>query len=921
MKELSKAYDPVEIEQRWTQTWAAPDFFRADPASPKPAYCIVIPPPNVTGSLHMGHALTATIQDILIRWKRMSGFEVLWLPGTDHAGIATQTVVERELRARGLDRRSMTRDEFLGHVWTWKEKSGSRITLQHQRLGASLDWSRERFTLDPGLSAAVREVFVRLLEEGLIYRDDRLVNWDPASQTAISDLEVESEEEDGFLWHIAYPVDGTDERLVVATTRPETMLGDTAVAIHPDDPRYTHLHGRQVRLPLCDRLIPIVCDPEAADMTFGSGAVKITPGHDFNDFETGRRNGLPLRTVLDRDARICGDVPERFVGLERFEARRRIVAELDALGLLLETKAHRLAVPRSQRSGVVVEPMTIGPQWFVRTQTLAEPAIAAVRDGRIRFVPESWDKTYFHWMENIRDWCISRQLWWGHRIPAWTCGDCGLVSVLRHDPQTCPGCGGENLRQDEDVLDTWFSSGLWPFSTLGWPEETADLKKFYPTAVLETGFDILFFWVARMIMLGMHFTGEVPFRTVFLHAMVRDRNGQKMSKTRGNVIDPLHLIDGVRAETLSESERETYSMLLRDFPDGIAPQGADALRFTLAQHAAAGRDIKLDVKRVEGYRAFMNKVWNAVRFALMHLGEWEPKPLDPARADLSVADRWILTRLAETVASTETALQEYRFSDAAQGLYEFIWGQLCDWYLELAKPLLYGADDAIAGSTDAARTTIATALDTALRLLHPIAPYITEELWQALPRADAAETSLAHAAWPATRPQPSFPADAARMERAIAIVSGVRRIRGESDIPPSRALPLVLVLTDDAEARAEAASLVGYLRTIGRITEVRFGDSATPRPPMSATTVEAGFEIVVPLEGVVDFEAERQRIRKELAKVEKDIAFFRGKLGNPNFVQNAKPDVVEETRAKLADAEAAHGALQSGLARLGGEPG
>jgi valyl-tRNA synthetase len=915
MKELSKSYDPASIEEVWYQRWLDGDYFRADAESEKEPFTIVIPPPNVTGSLHMGHALTNTIQDILIRWKRMAGYEALWLPGTDHAGIATQMMVEKKLAAEGIHRRDLGREKFLERVWEWKEKYGDRIGLQLRRLGSSLDWSRERFTMDEGLSLAVREVFVRLYEEGLIYRDDRLVNWDPVGQTVLSDLEVEQEEEDGFLWHIAYPVVGEDQKLIVATTRPETLLGDSAVAIHPDDPRYSHLHGKRVALPLTNREIPIVCDPEAANMEFGSGAVKITPAHDFNDFETGRRNGLERIQVIDLDAKIYGDVSPKYKGLDRYEARRVILDDLRELGLLVKEEPYRLAPGRSQRSGAVIEPLSIGKQWYVKMGPLAKPAIERVRDGSIEFVPKSWEKTYFNWMENIRDWCISRQLWWGHRIPAWNCDACGHVSVSRTDVTACASCGSDSVVQDEDVLDTWFSSALWPFSTLGWPEDTASLKKFYPTQVMETGFDIIFFWVARMIFMGIHLMDEVPFTTVVLHAMVRDRNGDKMSKTKGNVIDPLHLIDGMTPEDVPESERAQYQLLLEDFPDGIAPQGADALRFTLAIYAAAGRDIKLDVKRVEGYRAFINKLWNATRFALLTLEDYEPEAADASDA-LSPADEWILTRLKDCVTAVNTGLEEYRFSDAAQAIYDFAWHEFCDWYLELSKPILYGDDTAIPGSRRGAQTTMLHVLDTTLKLAHPFLPFVTEELWSALPKAGSPAEVLCISEWPTAEGRPEHRDTEAQVSAVTTVITGIRRVRGESNVPPSKPLPRVLLLSDDAGLRNALKAQTPYINRLAKAVAIEIGDTSTERPEKAATTVQGGVEIVIPLEGLVDLEAERVRVEKEIGRVEKDIALFEKKLANERFVANAPAAVVQKDREKLAAAHAKRSALEAGLDRL-----
>lgn len=918
MREPAKTYAPAELEPRWLKRWLEEDCFVADPHSDTgEAYSIVLPPPNVTGSLHMGHALGNTLQDILIRYRRMKGDATLWLPGIDHAGIATQTVVERSLRRKGLERTEIGREAFLEHVWAWKEAYGDRIALQMERHGSSLDPTRRRFTMDEGSSRVVREVFVRLHEQGLLYRDDRLVNWDPISRTGLSDLEVEQEEEDGFLWHMAYPVVGSEDVLVVATTRPETLFGDEAVAIHPDDPRYLHLHGREVALPLTDRTIPIITDAEAVDMTFGSGAVKITPAHDFNDFETGRRHQLPRRAVLDLDARLNENVPEAWRGLSREEARTRVLEELRTRGQLVREEAYRYAPGRSQRSGAIVEPLSIGMQWFIRMEPLARPAIEAVRDGRIRIEPPGWEKTYFHWMENIRDWCVSRQLWWGHRIPAWTCERCGALHVVREDPTACSECGHSSLQQDEDVLDTWFSSALWPFSTLGWPEDTPEFRRFYPTAVLETGFDILFFWVARMIMMGLHFTGEVPFRTVFLHAMVRDRHGRKMSKTVGNVIDPLHIIDGIRPQDLSTDEREIYAQLLEDYPEGVGPQGADALRLTLAVAAAAGRDIRLDIRRIEGYRAFLNKVWNASRFAWMHLHDAEtpPHPRDLV-AHLSQADRWILHELETTRALTEEALGAYRFNDAAQILYAFVWHQVCDWYVELVKPVFFEENNASDDVRQAARATLRHVLDTTFRLLHPMVPFVTEELWQTLDFAREGERFLTNARWPEPEPDLLDAESAHRIRLTISTITGLRRIRGESQVPAGRNIPEVLLKTPDQATRAMLEEQAVHIRRLTRTDALRFLSTEDSPPPQCATTVADGIEIHVPLAGLVDVDAERTRLQKELDKAQKDIAFFERKLNNPRFVEKAPPEVVAEDRARLAAAIDARTTLQAGLQRL-----
>jgi valyl-tRNA synthetase len=894
--------------------WIEKRCFAADENSDKPAFCIVIPPPNVTGALHMGHALFATLQDIFTRWKRMAGFEALWLPGTDHAGIATQVLVERLLREQGIDAKKIGREKFLEHVWKWKEKYHTRITTQLKTMGVSVDWDRERFTLDEGLSLAVRVVFVQLFEEGLIYQDDRLVNWDPVGQTVLSDLEVDQEEENGFLWHIAYPLaDDPKRRLVVATTRPETLLGDTAVAVHPDDERYRDLIGKQVTLPLTGRTIPVIADPEAADMEFGSGAVKITPAHDFNDFETGVRNGLERITVLDKDARINENGPEAYRGLDRFEARKRIVSDLEAAGLLVEVEPYRFMPGRSQRTGAIVEPLSIGKQWFVDAKKLAGPAIDAVRDGTTRFIPKTWEKTYFNWMENIREWCISRQLWWGHRIPAWTCENGHLIVAVK-DPTSCPECGGTDLSQDEDVLDTWFSSGLWPFSTLGWPEKTASLAKFYPTTVMETGYDILFFWVARMMMMGLHFMGEAPFEIIYLHGMVRDKHGRKMSKTNGNVIDPLHIINGVKPGDLAPEAVKHYESLFDEYPEGIEPQGADALRFALAIFSAQGRDCKLDVRRIEGYRAFLNKLWNAARFALSHLGDFEPTAFDASNDDLTPADRWILGGLHEAVAQVNQSLEAYRVSEAAETIYQFIWHELCDWYVELSKGTLYDRSPETAASRRAAQATLAHCLDTVLRLLHPISPFVTEEIWEALPKQDTTPT-LCRASFPSRESIPAVE-DHANMAAAIAVISGVRTVRGENRIPPGKALPEVLLYVDDKTVGEQLVALEAYICRQAKAETVSVHGSDDERPSPRATTVAGGVEIVIPLAGLIDTQGERERLKKEIAKVDADIVFANKKLGNPKFVERAPAAVVEKERGKLVAFEAARSALEKGLAAL-----
>jgi len=861
---LSKVYEHRDVEPRWYARWEEAGHFAADVESDKPPYTIVIPPPNVTGSLHMGHALTLTIQDILIRWKRMAGFNALWLPGTDHAGIATQMVVERELAKEGLSRFDLGRERFVAKVWEWKAFYHDRITRQSKALGCSVDWDRERFTLDEGLSRAVREVFVRLHEEGLIYRDDRLVNWSPGCQTVISDLEVVYEDRPSSLWYIAYPITDSDERIVVATTRPETMLGDTGVAVHSQDARYQHLVGRTAELPLVGRRIPIVSDDILVDPEFGTGAVKITPAHDFNDFDTGKRHGLEMISVLDRDARLNENAPEKYRGMDRFEARTAIVADLEALGLMVKIEDYALTVGTCQRSGVVVEPM-LSKQWYVRAAPLAKPAADAVRDGRTRIVPRSWEKTYFHWMDNIRDWCISRQLWWGHQIPAWHCDDCGEVTVSREDATACHACGGARLTRDPDVLDTWFSSALWPFSTLGWPDESRDVEVFYPTSVMETGFDILFFWVARMMMMGIHFMGEVPFETVFLHAMVRDASGQKMSKTKGNVIDPLDVS--------------------RDL-------GADSLRYTLASLAGQGRDIKLSLKAVESNRNFVNKIWNACRFALLNLEDYDPTA--PAPAELGRIDRWILSRLDRAVERVTGALEGFTINEAAQALYTFFWSELCDWYIELSKPLLY--DEAAGERRRATQWTLVGVLDASLRLLHPFIPFASEEIWQQLPHGPDRPEALIIADFPRVGDAPRDAEAEADVERLMAVITGVRNIRGELSIPPSKAVPAVLRAPSEADLSALDAERE-VLRRLARLESVSF-QVGGERPKGAAMQLAGAIEVYVPLAGLIDFAGELSRLDKAIGKAAKSAEGVAKKLANPKFLANAPDAIVEKEREK-----------------------
>jgi valyl-tRNA synthetase len=872
--ELAKGYEHREVEARWYPFWVERGYFHGDENDrTRPPFSIVLPPPNVTGSLHLGHALTATLQDVLIRWKKMSGFNTLWLPGTDHAGIATQMVVEKELRrTEHLTRHDLGRAAFLERVWAWKERYGSRIGEQHKALGASLDWDRERFTMDAGLSRAVREVFVRLHEEGLIYREKKLINWCPDCHTALSDLEVEHEEAHaGELWSFAYPLaDGSGE-IVVATTRPETMLGDTAIAVHPDDERYRALVGKKVRHPILGREIPIIADAILVDPKFGTGAVKVTPAHDFNDFEVGKRHGLEQITVIDVDGKMNANAGP-LAGKDRFEARKEVKALLASMGLDRGTKPHAMPLGRCQRSQTILEPL-LSDQWYVRIEPLARPAIEAVEQGRTRFIPEQWTNTYMAWMRNIHDWCISRQLWWGHQIPAWYCPD-GHVTVAREAPAACGTCGKTGLRQDEDVLDTWFSSALWPFSTMGWPDRTKTLETFYPTSVMETGHDIIFFWVARMMMMGLHFMGEVPFRTVYLHPMVRDEKGQKMSKTKGNVIDPLVIT-------------EQY--------------GADALRFTLAALTAQGRDIKLAKDRIEGYRAFANKLWNATRFALMNLQGHVHAGGDAAATARTPADRWILARTQRAVNETVAALEAFKFNEASGTVYAFVWHELCDWYIELAKEAFYGDD---AAKKAGAQATLTEALQTALRLLHPFMPFITEELWHVLRGQVRAE------AWPDSVLAAEYPRPGAVDEVAergfgpvIGIVEAIRNIRGEMNIPFKVVLEDVEIGALSAEAEATVREELGRVHRLANVKDARVlaAGRAPTRRPASAVAVGQGFEVRVGLVGAVDLAAEGARIAKEIAKVEGELGGLERKLANPSFVQKAPAEVVEKDRARQAE--------------------
>ncbi len=886
-KELAKVYEPKSVEERWYREWEEQGYFHAELPSTKPPYSIVIPPPNITGVLHMGHALNNTLQDILCRWQRMAGANVLWMPGTDHAGIATQNVVERQLTAEGKDRHELGREAFIERVWQWKGESGGQIIGQLKRLGASCDWERERFTMDEGLSRAVREVFVRLYEEGLIYRDNRLINWCPRCHTALSDIEVEHEEQKGHLWHLRYPVVGSDRYLVLATTRPETMLGDTAVAVNPADERYARLIGGKVLLPLVNREIPIIADPYV-EMEFGTGVVKITPAHDFNDFEVGKRHNLDRINIFDESA-VVNAAGHQYEGLERFAARKQIVADLEQQGLLERIADHNLAVGGCYRCKTVVEPY-MSLQWYVKVEPLAKEAIAAVRSGKTRIIPQQWENTYYEWMENIRDWCISRQIWWGHRIPAWYCDHCGGITVAKTDPTKCATCGSDELRQETDVLDTWFSSALWPFSTLGWPTQTPELKAFYPTSSLVTGFDILFFWVARMMMMGLHFMGEVPFRHVYIHALVRDAQGQKMSKSKGNVIDPLTVI-------------EAY--------------GTDAFRFTLAAFAAQGRDIKLAEERIAGYRNFANKIWNASRFTLMNLEGFDPGGVIEGQLELTNADRWILFRFNETSRETIEALTAFRFNDAAGALYRFTWSEFCDWYIELVK------DDLYKGSPQRKKTAqyvLWLVLEHLLRLLHPFMPFITEEIWQALPKPGAgergaAEPSIMLAAYPApTAEWDAYRGGAAEMELVMEVIKGIRNIRGEMEVPPSKEIAAILDCGSVASVQLLKKNEV-YILSLARLASLAIGQGVE-KPEDASLQVAGDVEIVIPLKGMVNVEEEEKRLLKEIGKFAKDIEFLGKKLENPSFVERAPADVVQNEREKLAEFGNKQQLLEASLAKI-----
>ncbi len=900
---MDKTYNPHAIEQRWYEIWEREGHFA--PSGEGEAYCIMIPPPNVTGSLHMGHAFQDTLMDALTRYHRMRGDNTLWQPGTDHAGIATQMVVERQLNSDDKTRHDLGREAFIERIWEWKHESGGTITKQLRRMGCSVDWSRERFTMDKGLSRAVTETFVRLYEDDLIYRGKRLVNWDPVLHTAVSDLEVISHEEAGHFWHMRYPLVDGSGHLVVATTRPETMLGDSAVAVHPEDERYRDLVGKTVRLPLTEREIPIIAD-DYVDPEFGTGCVKITPAHDFNDYEIGKRHDLPMINVLTVDACINENAPDKYQGLDRYEARKQIVDDLEDQGLLEKVEDHKLMVPRGDRSGAVVEPY-LTDQWFVKIGPLAEPAITAVEDGTIRFIPDNWKNTYFEWMRNIQDWCISRQIWWGHRIPAWYDAD-GNVYVGRSESEArkrhrlAPDIA---LSQDEDVLDTWFSSALWPFSTLGWPENTDAVRTFYPTSVLVTGFDIIFFWVARMIMMGLRFMGDVPFREIYIHGLVRDAHGQKMSKSKGNVLDPIDLIDGIDLESLVAKRRaglmqpqmadKIEKLTRKDFPEGIPAFGTDALRFTYAALASTGRDINFDLGRIEGYRNFCNKLWNAARYVLLNT-ENEDCGQDDREIELNAADRWITSIFQKTALEVVESINSYRFDLAAQAIYSFTWDEYCDWYLELSKSVLIDMKCS-AAARRGTRKTLISVMESLLRLAHPVIPFITEEIWQRMaPLAGSVGSTIMR--------QPYPEADVTRIDQAAIeeidwvknFIIGVRKIRSGMNIDPRKPLPVLLQNGMDVD-QLRLAEYRHYLVSVGRVESVEWLNAGAVAPE-SATALVGNMRLLIPLSGLIDKEAEIIRLGKELDKKVSELERCEKKLNNDNFVDKAPPAVVEKERLR-----------------------
>ncbi|MGI9861567.1 valine--tRNA ligase [Moorella naiadis] len=875
---LDKVYDPEDVEEKWYRYWTEKGYFRGPlPAKGQPAFSIVMPPPNVTGSLHLGHALDNTLQDILTRWHRMRGDATLWVPGTDHAGIATQARVEEELAKEGLSKYDLGRERFLERVWDWKHQYGNRITSQLRLLGSSCDWSRERFTMDEGCSRAVREVFVRLYEKGLIYRGSYIINWCPRCRTTISDIEVEHEEETGHLWYIRYPFKDGSGGITIATTRPETMLGDTAVAVNPADDRYREVVGKTLVLPLVNREIPVIAD-EYVDPTFGTGAVKITPAHDPHDFEVATRHNLPSITVISKEA-VMTEEAGLYAGMERYACRGQLVDDLQAAGFLVKVEEHTHAVGHCYRCGTTIEPL-VSPQWFVRMAPLAAPAIQAAKEGRVRFVPERFTRIYLNWLENIRDWCISRQLWWGHRIPVWYCQQCGEEICTREDPVECPACGSTALEQDPDVLDTWFSSALWPFSTLGWPEKTPELAAFYPTSVLVTGRDIIFFWVARMLFMGLEFMGDVPFREVLIHGLILDAQGRKMSKSLGNGIDPMEVI--------------------KDY-------GADTLRLMLVTGNTPGNDLRFHPERLEGTRNFANKIWNAARFALMNLEDYQPAPLRPA--DFTLADGWILTRLNQLIREVNTGLEAYEIGEVARLLYEFFWGELCDWYIELIKPRLYGQD---CSERQVAQGVLVTVLGRSLQLLHPFMPFITEEMWQHLP---GERESIMISSWP--RPVPEYDDAAARekMELVMAVIRAVRTLRSEMNVPPGRKAEVILVAADPAD-REILRQGTGYLANLAAAGQVQVVAALAQPPSGAATAITAGVQVYLPLAGLIDLEKEQARLEKELQHVRADLEQVEKKLARADFRTKAPAAIVAKEEAKAAELKATMAALSQRLSYL-----
>ena len=875
-QDMPKAYDFSTVEPKWYKYWEENNLFRAETVRDKPAFSIVIPPPNVTGSLHMGHALNNTLQDILCRYKRLKGYNVLWMPGMDHAGIATQNVVERNLAAEGLDRHQLGREGFIERVWEWRHEYGGKILNQLKRLGSSCDWSRERFTMDEGLSKAVRKVFVELYEEGLIYRGDYIINWCPRCRTALADLEVDHHTQEGNLYHLRYPFKNGQGHVVIATTRPETMLGDTAVAVNPEDPRFQTLGDEELVLPLVGRSLKIIRD-SYVDTEFGTGVLKVTPAHDANDFVIGERHGLDSIVIMDEDGRMNAEAGS-YQGLDRFEARKKIVADLEAQGFLEKIEPYQHSVGHCYRCKTMIEPI-LSKQWFVKVEPLAKAAADAVRSGETRIVPKMWEKTYFDWMDNIRDWCVSRQIWWGHRIPAWYCRECGEIVVSMEDPDQCPRCQGELVRET-DVLDTWFSSALWPFSTMGWPDQAPELDIFYPTSVLVTGFDILFFWVARMMMMGIHFMHDVPFKDVYIHALVRDAEGQKMSKSKGNVIDPLTIMD---------------------------QYGTDAFRFTLAAFAAQGRDVLMSEERVEGYRHFVNKVWNAARFALMNLQDMD-SGVAVAPEDRTPADKWILSRASKVSDQVSVALDEYRFNDAAATLYHFVWHEFCDWYLEEAKLTLYGKYRP--ESRPATQKTLRDVLSAVLKMLHPFMPYVTEEIWSLLP---GTEGSVMQGGYPRMEDWNDDQVEA-EMGLLMETVSAVRNIRGEMQIPPSREIQLRF-FSNDSDSLNKLETQGAYISELCRASDILWEGSGD-RPRKAASAVCQNVEVFIPLEGLIDFDFEKKRLKKEIDKTGKELGYANKKLSNEDFLTRAPEHVVEKEREKAKELEIRLKKLETNYERI-----